>query len=529
MPPQEKPESSWPFATERLCEASRLRLAAGAPAEAAELAVWATELDPGNARAWEMAGVALQASRRSSQALSSLRQSVSLDASAPSAHNALGLELLARGLADEAIDAFRAALRLAPKWWVPAFNMGLAEQRRGSPRAALVAFDVAVNLAPGRAEPWNALGTAYQMLRLPAAAAEAYRRAIQIEPGFAAALSNLGRAHRDLGDLDEAARIYDAAVAASPDFPGARWNRAILNLLRGRLREAWDDHEWRWRVPGFPSVPRGFCQPLWNGEEIAGRRILLHAEQGFGDTLQFIRYAPLVAALGAEVILEVPSELARLISSVQGASSVVVRGDALPSFDVQAPLLSLPRAFDTCLETIPAAVPYLAPDAAARSRWSKRLPPDGAGPRVGIVWAGRPTHQNDANRSLRLADMAVLLGLPGLRFYSLQVGTRAEDLKSIPPAGVVDLSPCLNDFAETGAALERLDLLVAVDTSVVHLAGALARPVWTLLPFSPDWRWMTSREDSPWYPTMRLFRQAGPGDWSAPLAAVERELRVLAG
>jgi Flp pilus assembly protein TadD len=500
--------------------------------DAADAYDHAVRLVPADARGWAGLGMSLLGSGRSGRGMATLRRALALDATDAEARNALGAELLRLNHPAEAAAEFHLAAAQAPGWWVSFHNLGLAEQRQGRHEVALGPLRRAAELAPGEPEAWQGLGAGLLMLGRPGDAERALRRALALNATHVAALANLGRALRDQGRLEEAAESYAAAISAKPDHPEARWNLALVDLLRGRFREGWDGFEWRWRLPRFPSRPRGFPQPLWGGEGIAGRRILLHAEQGFGDSIQFLRYVPMVAAMGAEVVLEVQPDLLRLVraSGGLGAVELVATGAPLPGFDLHAPLLSLPRAFGTTVETIPGACPYLSPDAEADSRWAERLPADGGGPRIGLVWAGRPTHTNDPNRSIGLEPLLPLIAAaPGLRFVSLQVGPRAMDPTRLGIGHrVADLSDGLTDFTETAAALRRIDLLVCVDTAVAHLAGALGRPVRLLLPFAPDWRWLVGRDNTPWYPTMRLLRQDRPGAWGGPLSALAAELLRMA-
>jgi hypothetical protein len=294
-------------------------------------------------------------------------------------------------------------------------------------------------------------------------------------------------------------------------------------LVLGHLSEGFVKYEWRWKLGTL--VPRGFPVPLWNGEDCAGRTIMLHGEQGYGDTIQGLRYVPMVAARRARVILEVPQPLLRLATSVSGITELVAAGQTLPRFDLACPLLSLPRAFATTLETIPADVPYLAAPAEALTQWRERL----AGPefKVGFAWAGSKLHRSDAQRTIDIETLAPLLELEGVRWFSLQVGERAADLARLPEGFVIDLAPQLTDFAETAAAIAHLDLVITVDTAVAHVAGALARPAWVMLRSRPDWRWLLDRADSPWYPTLRLFRQSERGDWDEVVPRVREALQEL--
>ncbi|HEY0837851.1 MAG TPA: hypothetical protein VGE72_28300, partial [Azospirillum sp.] len=343
------------------------------------------------------------------------------------------------------------------------------------------------------------------------------------EPADVAALSTRANAARDLGRLAEAVAGHGRADRLSGGEPTVRWNYALALLLAGRLQEGFAAHEARWRARGFPTAPRGLPQPLWQGEDIADRTILLHEEQGRGDAIQFARYAPLVAARGARVVLEVGEDLVGLMRTLPGVDTVIARGEDVPPVDVQCPLLSLPHAFGTTLATVPANVPYLAADPARAAGWRRRLAGDGL--KVGLVWAGNPAFAGDRDRSPGLVALLPLLDVPGVRFYGLQLGPGREELADRAlPAAFTDLAPHVADFMDTAAIMDNLDLVISSCTSPAHLAGALGRPVWVLLSAVPDWRWLMGRVDSPWYPTARLFRQPRPGDWAAVVAEVRAAL-----
>jgi Flp pilus assembly protein TadD len=360
------------------------------------------------------------------------------------------------------------------------------------------------------------------------AALEHGRRAVALAPDDAHAHYNLGLVHADRLELDAAIAAERAALAREPGFAGAHFELAEALLLQGELAAAWDAYEWRWQLPSAPAHMRALAaRPTWAGEPLGGRALLLIADQGFGDTIQFMRYIPAVAARCPDVMIACGPEMAPLIAQQPGTRALFDIRQPVPRFDVHCPLSSLPRAFGTTLATIPTPMPYLraAPEAAAR--WRARL--DARAPaghrRIGLVWAGRPEHENDRNRSLPLATLAPLGALARTALVALQLGpARAQIAGYAGAAPLIDLAPEIADFTDTMAILEALDLVVAVDTAVAHLAGAMAKPVALLLPFAPDWRWLTGRADSPWYPSVRLFRQPAPGAWDAAVGALAQSL-----
>jgi hypothetical protein len=339
---------------------------------------------------------------------------------------------------------------------------------------------------------------------------------------------NRGNTLLALTRVPEAIASYDAALAIEPDCVDARWNRSVAELGLGEWRRGWQDYEHRWSKKEFAKHRRAFSAPLWLGDQpLQGRTVLLHAEQGLGDTIQFVRYVPMVARMGAEVLLEVQPALKSLLASIEGATLTIARGHPLPRFDLHCPLLSLPLALGTELATIPAQVPYVHPCPERVARWHRRL---GVAqrPRIGVVWAGSGGHANDHHRSLSLQQFSTLFGASGVAFVSLQKGVDHAGRGILADAGVVDIGEELADFVDTAAVICLLDMVISVDTSVAHLAGAMGRPVWILLPFAPDFRWMLEREDSPWYPTARLWRQPQLGDWAVVMARARRELRAMA-
>ncbi len=455
-------------------------------------------------------------------------------------HSNLGNALGELGQPDAAIKAYSAALRLRPDFAEAHFNLGNALQELGRREAAIGAYHEAIRLKPDMVEAHSNLGTALQDSRRLDDAVEAFGIALDIrrsqadrtqgQPGrqdLADAYCNLGKALKSLGRLDDAIAAYGDAIRQKPDHVDAHYNLSIAHLLRGDLEAGWQKYDLRWRAEVKRLAPRDFIEPQWRGEDLAGRTILLHAEQGYGDTLQFCRFAPMVAERGGRVLLEVPRPLHRLLSTLPGVDHLIVAGSPLPDFAVHCPLMSLPGAFSTSIETIPRRVPYLQADNDAVRKWRERIGRTGF--RIGIAWQGNPSHPDDRGRSAPLACFAPLADLPGVRLISLQKHFGLEDLDRLPPGMQVETLgeefECGSDaFIDCAAVMQQLDLIISVDTAIGHLAGALGLPVWLALKAVPHWVWMLDRDDTPWYPTMRLFRQTEPDDWDALFAGMAAAL-----
>jgi tetratricopeptide (TPR) repeat protein len=441
------------------------------------------------------------------------------------------LESLARlqskqGAYGEAVQSCQRALDQDPIRHEVLTQMGNALIELGNYDAALNALRGALALKPDSASAVIGLGYFFERQGDLGSAMESYGTALKLNPQLGSAHTHLGTVHLLQGDLEKAAESFERLLTLEPDSAEARAFLGLVHLKQGNFRLGLREYESRWNTPYGLRFQRNFSQPLWNGEPLKGSRILLHAEQGMGDTLQFIRYVPLVAARGAEVVLEVQPRLHRLLTPMKGATEVICRGQALPEFDWQCPLLSLPLALGTELASIPAKIPYLFPDPALSDAWKRRLPRNSV--RIGLVWAGNPLHPHEFWRSIPLQKLAPLTKLEGTTIYSLQMGTPADQLKQWGGhAQVVDLQQEQKDFADTAAIVANLDLVISIDTSVAHLAGAMGKPVWVLLCKSADWRWMLEREDSPWYPTARLFRQSTMGNWQDVVDQVEPALRNL--
>jgi tetratricopeptide (TPR) repeat protein len=426
---------------------------------------------------------------------------------------------------DEALASYDRALALRPDNAEVHVNAGVTFFQLKRFAEALASCDRALALQPDYPEAHSSRGNALTMLGRFDEALANYDRALVLRPDYAEAHTNRGVTLHALKRFHDALQCHARAVAARPHFAEAHYNEGLCRLLTGDFERGWAKHEW-WRdIAQFKHSKRNFVQPRLTGsQEVAGKTILLHAEQGFGDTIQFCRYAPRIAALGGRVILEVQRSLHDLMQALPGAVQVVSKGDPLPDFDMHCPMLSLPLVFGAALATIPRETPYLRASAQTAAHWSARLPPK-TRPRIGLAWSGRPEHNNDQNRSIDLA--AFLSPLKGIdaTLVSLQRDVRAADAAVLQDrSDLIHFGEELKDFADTAALAANLDLVVAVDTSVAHLAGALGKPVWVLLPFIPDWRWLLDRDDSPWYPTARLFRQDDSRQWDGAFGRLRAAL-----
>ena len=445
---------------------------------------------------------------------------IKLDHAAAYYNRGLTLEDLKR--TDAAVASYDKAIATRPDFAEAYCNRGNALTDLKQLDAAVASYDKAIAIKPDFVDAYYNRGMALKELRQLDAAVASYDRAVAIKPDFAEAYCDRGNVLRDLKQLDAAVASYDKAIAQ--EFAEANWNKSLTLLLAGDFKNGWVSHEWRWKCASFTTPRRNFRQPLWLGKEsIAGKTILLHSEQGLGDTIQFCRYVKLVSDLGARVVLEVDKSLASLLEELAGVSELIVRGDALPFFDYHCPLLSLPLAFKTELSTIPCSAKYISTDALKMTHWKNKLDVK-TKPRVGLAWSGSTWHKNDHNRSIFLSEL--MHRLPsGFQYVSLQKETRQIDkltLESNPH--IIRFGGELNDFTDTAALCELMDVVISVDTSVAHLAGALGTPTWILLPFIPDWRWLLDRDDSPWYTSVKLYRQPTIGDWNSVFAKVGSDL-----
>jgi len=528
---------------------------------AADLISVSVQANPANATAQLNLGLAYKELQRFEEALSCYQRAIHLRPDYAEAFNNRGAVLLLCQRYEEAIGSLNQAIGLRADYAKALFNRALVLQASGRQEQALADYEKVLEIEPDYAQAWNNRGVVLQEQLRWEEAATSYACAIAAQSDLGQAHYNLGNALRALGRFEQAIASYDAAIglkadtahafnnrglalqelqrsaeaiasydsaiAIQADFADAYWNKAIELLLCGDFAQGWTLYEWRWQRATFSSRKRDFAQPVWRGDAtLVGKTVLLHAEQGLGDSIQFCRYARQVQALGTDVVLEVPRPLMALFATLVGVSQIIEKGAPLPHFDYHCPLLSLPLAFQTRLESIPGHTPYLASTARQRDLWNRRLGPY-TKPRVGLVWSGNALDKNDLQRSVRLHD--VLPYLPaGLDYICLQKEMRPSDLDAMQTGPMRFFGAQIRDFSDTAALCDLVDLVVSVDTSVAHLAGALGKPTWILLSYSPDWRWMLDRDDSPWYPSVRLYRQNPERSWQPVLERLRSDLSRLA-
>lgn len=512
---------------------------------------------PTSAQAHNNLGIALKSSGETRQAIAAYRQAIICDPSLVEAHNNLGNALVESGFLDESIVSLRRAIELRPAYAEAYYNLSLAFNEKNQLDQAISACRQAIALKPNFAAAYGNLGVMLMECKQIDEAIVAYLRATELNPEFAEGFNNLGTLLMEKGRVVEAIALFRQAIAIRPDFLLAyhnlssaliaeekfkegyaaaehatqrpdygepHINLATIHLIRGDFARGWEEYEWRWKCAETPQP--NFSQPQWIGEPLEGRTILLFCEQGFGDTMQFSRYWLMVAQRGGNIILQCQPALKRLLQISYPQITVVSQSDPLPAFDLYCPMLSLPSVFKTDLTNIPANVPHLHPDLQQFAVWRDRLKKFANKLKVGLAWRGNPNNKNDRNRSLALSWHAPLAQIPGVQFISLQKGSAAGEIETSPLA-MVDWTNDLNDFADTAALVANLDLVISSDTAVAHLAGAMGKPVWVLLTHFPDWRWLLHRSDSPWYPTMRLFRQPTRGDWGNVIQSIHAGLCKL--
>ncbi len=482
---------------------------------------------PDFAEAWFNRGVLLHAGGQRQAALESYDRATAINPGLFQAFYNRGNVLKELKAPQQALSSYDRAIALKGNYPEAWSNRGIALQDLGRFDEALASYGRAIELRPDYAEAWFNRGTLQKQLRQSDAAIASFNQAIGIRADHARSFFNRGATQLDIRQLDAALASFERAIALDGDFAEAHYNRAFALLLRGDYASAWPEFEWRWRNADKLSMgpPRLFRQPLWlGGQNLRGKRVLLWSEQGLGDTLQLCRYVKMVADLGAEVIFEVQAPLLRLLANLDGVSHIVASGGALPDFDYHCPLMSLPLAFRTTLQTVPAPPAYIRSDPAQVAYWRGQLGPKTA-PRIGLVWSGNRNYGADEMRSVRLAEW--IAHLPrDCRYFCLQKDIRDADRQAL--AANPWIATCDDEyagFAYTAALITELDLVLSVDTSIAHLSAALGQRTWLLEGYNPDWRWMMEREDSPWYPSIRLYRQPQVGDWHSVFARIAADLR----
>jgi tetratricopeptide (TPR) repeat protein len=502
-----------------------LKHQSGKAGEAYRLISAALAVNPRSADARSNLGLALHALKRDADALASFEAALALDPGHVEALNNRGSALLRLDRPAEALASFERLLAIEPRHLEAQVNRANALLDLERVDEAVAAYDAVLAAQPRHPGANFNRGNALMRRDRLEEAVAAFDRALAIAPGYAKAHNNRGLALRALNRHPEALASYDRAIGLDKDFAEAHLNAAHALLTLGDFARGFAAYEWRWKLASTAPHRRTFRQPLWLGAPpVAGKTILLHAEQGLGDTIQFARYAKVLARAGAKVVLEVAPPLKQLLAGTESATRVLAQGEVLPPFDLHCPLASLPLALKTDLASIPAEVPYLAAPAERLEKWRARMDALPR-PRIALAWSGNPAHANDRNRSIALSRLEPLWSLERASFVSVQRELREADAAALARgARLVHLGDELTDFADTAAVLALADRVISVDSAVAHLAGAMGRPVWILLPFSPDWRWMLVREDSRWYPTARLFRQPAIGDWVSVIARVRDEI-----
>ncbi len=490
----------------------------------------AFRIKPDYSEAHSNLGNALKELGRLDEAVAAYNTTIRIKPDDAEAHSNLGAALKNLGRLEDAVAAYNTAIRCKPAFAKAHSNLGVALKELGRLDEAVAAYDTAIRCKPDFAEAHYNLGNVLKALGRVGDAVAAYNTAIRFKPDYVEAHSNLGAALTDLGRFDDAITAYNTAIRFRPGYAEAHYNESFPHFLLGDLATAWPKYEWRWRGGLKELKHRFLTQPQWKGEDISGRTILLHAEQGLGDSILFCRYASLVAARGGRVVLETSRSLLRLLSGLAGVDRLIGPDAPPPDFDYHCPLMSLPGVFETTTETIPANVPYLTAEDKALNKWQTRI--GSSGFKIGITWQGNPVGPAEQGRSAPLACFAPLANVPGVRLISLQKVHGLDQLNQIPPGMHVetlgsdfDVGP--DAFIDTAAVMMSLDLIVTVDTAIGHLAGALGRPVWLALQAIPHWVWMMDREDSPWYPNTRLFRQRVAGNWSEVFHRMEGELTCM--
>ncbi len=513
----------WPEIAEPYMHLARALGALGRWSTAVDIMNTCVQRFPNRADVWSARGNAQRRAGRLKVSEESFRRAFELSPYDADILNNLGVILRARGNLTEAVSYYRRALALAPHNATTHTNLGNALSEMKQAIDAELHLREAIKLAPASSDARCALAIHLTADERPGEAIRLFRHILARAPKNIDAWTNLGVATLATGDTTEAERCYHHAIALDPQNVEAHYNLAWTLLLTGRWAEGWQAYEWRWRLGNFSSRRRDFAAPLWDGSPLRDDTLLLHAEQGLGDTIQFVRYAALAKKLCARVVVECPAVLVRLLQDANVADEIIAAGDPLPDFIAQAPLMSLPRIFATTPVNVPHPDTYIS--ASANIATHLRLPDAQGRPKIGLVWAGSPDNKIDRRRTMPAALLTEITDAIDADFVSLQVGARADEVAALPSGKIVfDCNGVVKDFADTAAVVSQLDLVIGVDTAVMHLAAAMGKPTWMLLPFMPDYRWLLDRVDSPWYDSLRLFRQQRQGDWPGVTARVFKAL-----
>ena len=487
----------------------------------------AISLQPRFSSAYSNLGLALQMDGRHEESVQSLQAALKLEPKFAAAHYNLANALHSLGRTIEAIDEYEIALHLQPGYWQAHANLGNSLKSIGQFEQAEHAYLASIRIKPDVAETHLALANTLKEAGRLGEALVAYRAALEIDPSHAQCLNNMASAMVDFGQLREAVAVFRKAIALKGDFPVAQYNLSLSLLRLGEYEAGWLLYEARAQVIESIGAVRNYAQPRWDGQALAGKSILLYFEQGMGDTIQFSRFAAMVAARGAHVILEVPRKMLKLFAGIDGVHRLIGSGDALPPFDFHCSLMSLPGVLGITVNTIPSRPSYLGYVEERRAHWRQYLGPRGF--KIGIVWQGNPASPSERGRSAPLSEIAILAGLPGVRLISLQKVDGIEQIRQAPNNVQVEtlgdqFDSGADAFVDTAAIMMELDLIVSVDTSIGHLAGALGRPTWLALQAVPHWVWLIDRDDTPWYPSVHLFRQPSRGDWAGVFVRMREEL-----
>jgi len=464
-------------------------------------------------------------------ALNLVLEAIKLDSNVPEYYNTFGVIMSEAGNDQGAIKSYRKAIELNSDYASAYCNLGNCLQKQSHYEESIEYYQQAINLTPDYADAYNGLAVGFYRLGNYNEAMKNCRKAIELKADHAQAYNTLAAVLEMLQRYDEAIECYDKTVEYAPDYAEAYCSRGILHLRHGRFAKGWDDYQWRLKTEKVKGTLL-YGKPFWQGEDFQGKTLLVQSEQGFGDSMQFVRYLPMVKARGGKVVLAEKPELIDLLGNLEGVDDLVdIRqlADRGVGYDLYVPLLNLPAIFNTDMDTIPIRLPYLFANESKVDHWCKAIGEDGF--KVGIVWAGDPIHTNDHNRSCRLKDFMSLAKLKNVNLFSLQKGSCVDQIKNWPSdiEPIEDIGQGFNDFSDTAAAIENMDLIISVDTSVIHLAGAMGKTAWLIIPYESDWRWMLDRQDSPWYPTVRIFRQKQHSGWEELFDRVADSLEDLIG